>query len=128
MPVQSNAALAASPTFADVVIQWEISCELEVVNHWDSPDPLSMTSWFSKWDPWMINTAHDQRYMQWTTNNYYMIGRLMDPLDGASTVNRTYPGVNATTRSITREGQWSPTEEQPNEEETPKVKKRVKLF
>nr|QVW56846.1 MAG: putative VP1 protein [Tarsiger cyanurus ambidensovirus] len=51
MPVQSNAALAAAPTFADVVVQWEIECEIEVCYHYNYITAHSGIFNLKSWDP-----------------------------------------------------------------------------
>lgn len=51
MPVQSNAALAATPTFADVVIQWGIQTEIHVTCNINSIHPEANIPYLKSYDP-----------------------------------------------------------------------------
>lgn len=52
MPVQSNAALAATPTFANVVAQWMIQTRLIVHFHHNFISPAINLPYLQSWDPW----------------------------------------------------------------------------
>lgn len=51
MPVQSNAALAPTATFADVVVQWQIETTLHVNYHLNYLDPVIDIFYIQSWDP-----------------------------------------------------------------------------
>lgn len=73
MPVQSNAALSPAATFADVVIQWKIECEMDVETSLTSIFPDDIYPYTSAYDP-------DFRYFaladcQFTGSANYCAGR-----------------------------------------------------
>lgn len=55
MPVQSNAALAATPTFANAVIQWQVEFELDVHFHFNYIHPFNEIPYLMQFDPSMGN-------------------------------------------------------------------------
>lgn len=78
MPLQSNPALAATTTFADVTIQWEISTSLEVVFFQDSPWVTIATPWLHQWRPYVergVNLAATGDQLNSSRWSMYIDGR-----------------------------------------------------
>lgn len=77
MPVQSNAALAPTPTFANVVAQWEVTCEIDVIQHYDYALPQIYLPWAFDYD--MITQRilnYDGNLLSGLRMQAYVAGRL----------------------------------------------------
>lgn len=98
MPVQSNAPLSATPTFASAVIQWEVSCEIDIEQCYDYMLPQGAI-------PWPMSLDYITSLGPTIVPNYtaaygfaqYIVGKLVVPgLDA-----RLYPGPPGAPRLIT---------------------------
>lgn len=78
LPVQTNPALAASATFANVSVIWKIETEIVVNSNLDYPFASNDVAWIQSWDPnWGL--AAEDTY--WHANDWHFCiqGRRMNP-------------------------------------------------
>lgn len=75
LPVQSNAALAPKPTFANVIVQWQIETALETVHNIDSIYPNVNLPIIQAYDPQYSSVSLGDADLNSDVNCVYISGR-----------------------------------------------------
>lgn len=75
MPVQANAALSPTPSWANAVIQWQVECELDIKYSYDFLSPNLPIVVHQKYDPqWAYNNSQTD-FPSWRNRHWYFVNR-----------------------------------------------------
>jgi len=100
MPVQSNAPLSATPTFAQAVVQWEITCEMDVSQTFDYMLPSASIPWPLSFNAQRLNAALIVDYFNALRGQVFIMGRRSQDSNSAG-LGAEWGPSNGTTGVIT---------------------------